>query len=100
MFRINYRILGQLSFFFASSRPLFYSYSPSPTRSEGGTLSEPRHPSFFDMLDLKDSEKLGVRVTLWIHSFLLKHLKKVLKNHNFLEKLENLYSLMMLAKYY
>ena len=23
------------------------SYSPSPTRSEGGTLSEPRHPSFF-----------------------------------------------------
>ena len=28
-------------------RRLIMSGSPSPTRSEGGTLSEPRHPSFF-----------------------------------------------------
>ena len=42
-------------------------------------------PDFFDNLDLKDSEKLGV--TLQIHSFLLENLEKVLKNHNFLEKL-------------
>ena len=64
-----------------------------------GVLS-PNHvtPVFFYNVDLKDSEKL--RVTFQIHSFLLENLKKVLKNHNFLEKLENLYSLMVLAKYY
>ena len=64
-----------------------------------GVLS-PNHvtPVFFDNLDLKDSEKLGV--TFWIHSFLLENLEKVLKNHNFLEKLENLYSLMVVTKYY
>ena len=58
---------------------------PSPTRSAGGTLSEPRHPSFFYNLDLKDSEKLGV--TLRAYSFLLENRKNVLKNHHFLEKI-------------
>ena len=72
--------------------------SPSPTWSEGGTLSEPCHPSFFSILDLEDSEKRGV--TLRTHSFLLENLKKVLTNHNFWKKIENLYSLMVLAKYY
>jgi len=51
-----------------------------------GVLS-PNHvtPDFFDNLDLKDSEKLGV--TFRIHSLLLENLKKVLKNYNILEKL-------------
>ena len=64
-----------------------------------GVLS-PNHvtPLFFVILDLKDSEKLGV--TFRIHSFLLENPKKELKHHIFLEKLENLYSLMVLAKYY
>ena len=64
-----------------------YIFSPSPN-----------HVTPVFLLDLKDLEKLGV--TFWIHSFCLENLKKVLKNHNFLEKLENLYSLMVLAKYY
>ena len=63
-------------------------FSPSPTRSEGGTLSEPRHPSFFYILDLKDSEKL--RVTFRSRCFLLENLKKVLKNHHFLENIRKL----------
>ena len=64
-----------------------------------GVLS-PNHvtPIFFDILDLKDSEKFGM--TFWAYSYLLENLKKVLKNHHFLEKLENLYSLIVLTKYY
>ena len=41
---------------------------------------------FIFILDLKDSEKLGV--TFRTHSFLLENLKKVLKNHNFFEKIK------------
>ena len=55
----------------------------------GGTHSGPHLPSLFFILDLKHSEKLGG--TFRAHSFLLEILKKVLKNHSFLEKLENLY---------
>ena len=60
----------------------------------------PNHvtPVFFHTLDLKDSEKLGV--TFRTHSFLLENLKKVLKIIIFWKKLEKLYSLMVLAKYY
>ena len=53
----------------------------------GGTHSEPRHPIFYFISDLKDSEKLGV--TFRAHVFLLENQKKVLRNHNFLEKIRN-----------
>ena len=51
-----------------------------------GVLS-PNHvtPFFFHILDLKDSEKLGVR--FWTRGFLIENLKKLLKNHHFLEKI-------------
>ena len=94
-------IRGSWMFCFGEARMtccLTISYSPSHTRSERGTPSEPSHSSFYFILDLEDSEKLGV--TFRTHSFLLENLKKVLKNHHFLENLENLYSLMVLAKYY
>ena len=54
-----------------------------------GVLS-PNHvtPVFFNILDLKDSEKL--RVTFRSRSFLLENLKKMLKNHNFLENIRKL----------
>ena len=58
-----------------------------PIENSGGgvTHSEPHYPSFFNISGLKDSEKLGV--TSRTHSFLLENLKKVLKNHNFMEKI-------------
>ena len=64
-------------------RTILVRLPPVENKGEGGTHSEPRHPSFF-FLDLKDSEKLGV--TFQTHSFLLENLKRVLKNHNFWEK--------------
>ena len=72
---------------------------PVENRGGGGVLN-PNHvtPVFLNNLDLEDSEKLGV--TFRTHSFLLENLKKVLKNRHFFENLENLYSLMVLAKYY
>ena len=71
-----------------------------PVEKRGGGVLTPNHvtPIFFDILDLKHSEKFGV--TFRTHSFLLENLKRVLKNHHFWEKLENMYSLMVLAKYY
>ena len=68
--------------------------------NRGGGVLTPNYvtPVFIYILDLEHSEKLGV--TFRAHSFLLENLKKVLKNHHFLEKFENLYSLMVLAKYF
>ena len=70
--------------YLASSR---YSPSPSGRKYGGGGVLTPNHvtPVFLNILYLKDSEKIGV--TLRTHSFLLENLKRVLKNHNFLEKI-------------
>ena len=67
-------------------------------KGEGYSLRTTSPQFFFYILDLKYSEKFGV--TFRTHSFLLENWKRVLKNHYFWKKLENMYSLMVLAKYY
>ena len=70
-----------------------FTTSASPTGKKyggGGGVLTPNHvcPVFLYIFDLKHSENLGV--TFRAHSFLLKNLKKVQKNHNFFGKIRKL----------